>query len=66
MKAAQAIIANARHVILVADSTKFERTAPVRIGHLSQIDTFITDRCDQEAIRQICVESDVNLIETAG
>ena len=32
VKVAQAIIANARHVILVADSTKFERTAPVRIG----------------------------------
>jgi DeoR family glycerol-3-phosphate regulon repressor len=66
VKAAQAIIANARHVILVADSTKFERTAPVRIGHLSQIDTFITDRCDQEAIRQICVESEVHLIEAAS
>ncbi len=34
VKVAQAIIANARHVILVSDSTKFERTAPVRIGHL--------------------------------
>ncbi len=28
VKVAQAIIANARHVILVADATKFERTAP--------------------------------------
>ncbi len=46
VKVAQAIIANARHVILVADSTKFERTAPVRIGQLSQVHTFITDRCD--------------------
>ncbi len=34
VKVAQAIIANARHVILVSDSTKFERTAPVRIGHI--------------------------------
>ena len=33
VKVAQAIIANARHVILVSDATKFERTAPVRIGH---------------------------------
>ncbi len=51
---AQAIIANARHVILVADSTKFERTAPVRIAHLSQIDTFVTDKCPDESIRRIC------------
>jgi DeoR family transcriptional regulator, glycerol-3-phosphate regulon repressor len=66
VKVAQAIMANARHVILVSDSTKFERTAPVRIGHLSQVNTFITDRCDSEAIRQICAEANVRLIETAA
>jgi DeoR family glycerol-3-phosphate regulon repressor len=66
VKVAQAIIANARHVILVADSTKFERTAPVRIGHLSQVDTFITDVCSIDSIRAICSESDVALVETLG
>lgn len=65
VKVAQAIIANARHVILVSDSTKFERAAPVRIAHLSQVDSFITDRCTLPSIRRICVESDVKLIETA-
>lgn len=65
VKVAQAIIANARHVILVADRTKFERTAPVRIGHLSQVDTFITDTCDIASIRRICQESEVQLIETS-
>ncbi|MGE0282170.1 MAG: DeoR/GlpR family DNA-binding transcription regulator [Rhizobiaceae bacterium] len=64
VKVAQAIVANARHVILVSDSTKFERTAPVRIGHLSQVNTFITDRCDVPAIQKICQESEVRLIET--
>jgi len=63
VKVAQAIIANARHVILVSDSTKFDRTAPVRIGHLSQVDTFITDRCDIAGIRSICAEAGVTLIE---
>ena len=66
VKVAQAIIANARHVILVADSTKFERTAPVRIGHLSQVDTFITDRCAVAELRQVCAESEVELIETSA
>jgi DeoR family glycerol-3-phosphate regulon repressor len=66
VKVAQAIIANARHVILVSDSTKFERTAPVRIAHLGQVDTFITDRCTLPSIRRICAESDVKLIETAS
>jgi DeoR family glycerol-3-phosphate regulon repressor len=64
VKVAQAILANARHVILVADSTKFERTAPVRIGHLSQVDTFITDRCEVATVRAICADAEVQLIET--
>jgi DeoR family glycerol-3-phosphate regulon repressor len=65
VKVAQAIIANARHVILVADSTKFERTAPVRIAHLSQVHTFVTDSCTSPNIRRICRENNVQLIETA-
>lgn len=65
VKVAQAIIANARHVILVADSMKFERTAPVRIGQLSQVHTFITDECPLASIRRICLESNVKLIETS-
>jgi DeoR family glycerol-3-phosphate regulon repressor len=66
VKVAQAIISNARHVILVSDSSKFERTAPVRIGHISQIHTFITDHCALERVRSICAENDVRLIETEG
>ncbi|MBW8299816.1 MAG: DeoR/GlpR family DNA-binding transcription regulator [Hydrogenophaga sp.] len=64
VKVAQAIIANARHVILVSDASKFERTAPVRIGHISQVHTFITDHCPVDVIRRICAESDVHLVET--
>jgi DeoR family glycerol-3-phosphate regulon repressor len=66
VKVAQAIISNARHVILVSDSTKFDRTAPVRIAHVSQVDTFITDRCALESVRRICRDSDVAVIETSG
>jgi DeoR family transcriptional regulator, glycerol-3-phosphate regulon repressor len=66
VKVAQAIIANARHVILVADSTKFERTAPVRIGHLSQVHTFITDHCSMATLRSIAMDHDVRLIETSA
>ncbi|KQY45528.1 DeoR/GlpR transcriptional regulator [Agrobacterium tumefaciens] len=64
VKVAQAIMSNARHVILVSDSLKFERTAPVRIGHLSQVHTFITDHCPVDSIRSICADNDVRLIET--
>ncbi|MFC6487642.1 DeoR/GlpR family DNA-binding transcription regulator [Nitratireductor sp. GCM10026969] len=63
VKVAQAIIANARHVILVSDSTKFERSAPVRIGHVSQVHTFITDRCPSTAFGEICRDAGVRLLE---
>jgi DeoR family glycerol-3-phosphate regulon repressor len=66
VKVAQAIIANARHVILVADKSKFERTAPVRIGHLKQVNTFITDQCDYPAVRRMLEEAEVELIETSA
>lgn len=65
VKVSQAIIENARHVILVADSTKLKRNAPVRIGHISQVDTFITDRVKDEALLAACKEADVEVIEVA-
>lgn len=66
VKVAQAIMANARHVILAADATKLERSAPVRIGHLEQVDTFVTDTCPSPQLRRICAESGVALVETAA
>jgi DeoR family glycerol-3-phosphate regulon repressor len=66
VKVAQAIIANARHVIVVSDASKFTRTAPVRIGHLSQAHSFITDHCPLASIRQVCSEAGIQLIETGA
>jgi len=66
VRVAQAIIANARHVLLVCDATKFGRSAPVRIGHISQVNTFVTDRCASEPVRRICAEAAVELIETGA
>ncbi|WP_237155183.1 DeoR/GlpR family DNA-binding transcription regulator [Oryzibacter oryziterrae] len=65
VKVAQAIIANARRVILVADQTKFDRTAPVRIGSVAQVDVFVTDRCPSEGVRGLCRAEGVELIEAA-
>lgn len=64
VKATQAILDNARHVILAADASKHERTAPVRIGHLSRVHTFVTDRCPSDAFRQRIDAFGVALIET--
>jgi len=62
--AARAIIKNARSVILVADATKFTRTAPIRIGHISQVDCFVTDRQPPEPILDICRHNGV-VVEVA-
>lgn len=65
VRAAQAIMENSRNVILVADAMKFTRSAPVRIGHISQIDSFVTDRLPPESISDICRHNGVAL-EVAG
>lgn len=66
VKVAQSIIANARHVILVADQGKFARSAPVRIARIDQIATFVTDHCPSEKFRAHCLASGVALIEALG
>lgn len=66
VRVAQAIIANARSVILVADSTKFERNAPIRIVDISNIDYFVTDRMPSPAFTAICKEQGVTLVIASG
>jgi DeoR family glycerol-3-phosphate regulon repressor len=63
VQAAQAIIANARSVMLVADSTKLRRSAPVRIAHLSQIHTFVTDVALPAGLANICHSRGIVVIE---
>ncbi|MDR1936362.1 MAG: DeoR family transcriptional regulator [Candidatus Accumulibacter sp.] len=52
VRVAQAIIENARHVLLVADHTKFGCNPMVRLGHLSEIDAFFTNRQPPESVRE--------------
>lgn len=60
---AKIIIENARTVILVADRLKFERTAPVRIAHISDIDIFVTDHLPSAEFLALCQENAVKIIE---
>ena len=62
VQAAQAIIANARKVMLVADSTKLRRSAPVRIAHISQIQTFVTDAALPAGLANICHSRGIEVI----
>lgn len=64
VKVSQAILSNARHVVLVADSGKHERAAPVRIGHISQVHSFVTDQCPSAAFRRLLNSFEVRTIET--
>ncbi|MFK8080025.1 MAG: DeoR/GlpR family DNA-binding transcription regulator [Granulosicoccus sp.] len=64
VQVSQAILSNARHVVLVADATKHERTAPVRIGHISQVHSFVTDHCPGPAFRRLLSGFEIRTIET--
>lgn len=65
VRVAQAIIANARKVFLVADASKFTRSAPVRIAELGAIDGFFTDQTPPEPFRLRCEAKGVHLHITA-
>lgn len=54
VKVAQAILAQARRRFLVADRSKFTRTAPVRIASLSEVDVFFTDAPPPAAVKTAC------------
>jgi DeoR family glycerol-3-phosphate regulon repressor len=49
--------------MLVADSTKMRRTAPVRIAHMSQIQTFVTDAPLPAGLASICHTRGIAVIE---
>jgi DeoR family glycerol-3-phosphate regulon repressor len=66
VETSRAIIEHARKVVLVSDSSKFSRSAPVRIAHLSEIDVFVTDRLPSPAIAEMCQRCEVQVVETGG
>ena len=50
----RAIIARARQTFLVADHSKFERQAPVRIAALRDVDAFYTDQPPPARTQDLC------------
>lgn len=62
IRVAQSIIRNARSVILVADNTKFQRKAPVRLGSLGQVDFLVSDRPVPEPVSDYCQANSVQII----
>lgn len=61
VRAAQAIMRNSRQVYLVATHTKFGRRPLVRLGHISEVSAFFTDRSPPPAIQAILTAHQVRL-----
>jgi DeoR family glycerol-3-phosphate regulon repressor len=61
VRVAQAIIENARHVLLVADHTKFGCNPMVRLGPVSDIDALFTDRSPPASLRETLDKAGVAL-----
>lgn len=66
VQVSQAIIRNARRVILVTDGSKFLRSAPVRIAHLSEVDVLVTDRLPTSSVAALCEAHGVEVVEAGG
>jgi DeoR family transcriptional regulator, glycerol-3-phosphate regulon repressor len=66
VQVSQTIIQNARQVILVADQSKLGRPAPVRIGHISDVDVFVTDVLTSNKLAAVCETHNVKVIATQG
>jgi DeoR family glycerol-3-phosphate regulon repressor len=66
VQVSRAIIEHARRVVLVADSSKFSRSAPVCVAHLSSIDILVTDRLESAAMAELCHANGVEVIEVGG
>lgn len=64
-RVSQAIVSNAKHVILASDATKHDRSAPIRIGHISKIDTFVTDCVRNPEYRKLLDSFNVATTETS-
>ena len=61
VRVSQTIIHRARAVILVADSMKFERYAPVQLADLEDIDILVTDDGISEEAIALCRSKNVRL-----
>jgi DeoR family glycerol-3-phosphate regulon repressor len=61
VRVAQAIMRNARRVFLAADHSKFGRPAMVRLGSITEVAAFFTDRAPPEPIQRLLAQAGVEL-----
>lgn len=56
------MVEQSREAIVLADHTKFNKTASFKVCNLSKIDLVITDKCPDEEFMEILHKNNVNLI----
>ncbi|WP_439889239.1 DeoR/GlpR family DNA-binding transcription regulator [Pseudomonas sp. MBLB4123] len=61
VRVTQSIMANARQVLLAADSSKFGRNAVVRLGSITLVDRVFTDAPPSAAIGRLLAEHQIRL-----
>ena len=62
VRVSDTIIRQARKVYLVCDHSKLERSAPVRLTSLSEIDTFFTDAALPPELARRCTEWETEVV----
>jgi DeoR family glycerol-3-phosphate regulon repressor len=65
VRVAQSIIENSRHVLLVADHSKFARNALVRLGSLDEVDAIFTDEPIPDEMADVVAQSGTD-VRVAG
>ena len=65
VEASRTILQSARTSILVADGSKFLRTAPIKIADLSAIDHFVTDIDPDKRVRHV-LKTSKTILHIAG
>ena len=66
VRVAQTIMRNARRVFLAADHSKFSRPAMVRLGWITEVSAFFTDRMPRGPIERLLGDSGVELCLPKG
>ncbi len=62
VRVTQAIFRQARSVILVTDSMKLDRRAPVKVGTLTDVDILVTDDAISDEFVEVCRQNNVDVI----
>ncbi|CUH65713.1 Glycerol-3-phosphate regulon repressor [Thalassovita gelatinovora] len=61
----QTILAHARQRFVVADHSKWARSAPARITNLADIDMFFTDQSPPQDVQTLCDQRDTKVVKTS-